>query len=208
MTRRSEPGRNSDGLRIAATSRSLGTARHAAARGSAEKAPPARPALAVRRASLGDLPTIVDLRLALLRENADHPVYGQLRGDARTRAFDVFGAQLRSPHEIMLLAESNGEVVGILRCVETLNSPLLEPERYCYVSSVYVRPSVRRTGVLKALLRRADQWCVERGLTEMRLHNVPGGSASAAWTAQGFSVMEEVRRRALNADGRGPSAQR
>ena len=197
MTRRSETGRNGDGLRVAATPRSLGSAHHAATRGNAEKGTPTRPSLTVRRASLTDLPTIVDLRLALLRENAGHPVYGQLRDDARARAFDVFGAQLRSPHEIMFLAESNGGVVGILRCVETLNSPLLDPERYCYVSSVYVQPAARRAGVLKALLRRADQWCAERGLTEMRLHNVPGESASAAWAAQGFAVMEEVRRRRL-----------
>lgn len=195
MTRRSEPARAGDALRAAATARSLGTARQAG-RATADK-PPTRVALSVRRASLADLPTIVDLRLALLRENADHPVYGQLRADARERAFDVFGAQLRSTHEVMFLAESNGTVVGILRCVETLNSPLLDPERYCYVSSVYVRPDSRRAGVLKALLRRADQWCGERGLTEMRLHNVPGGSASAAWTAEGFAVMEEVRRRPL-----------
>ena len=195
MTRRSEPGRTGDGLRAAATARSLGPVRQPG-RASADKTG-TRVTLTVRRASLADLSTIVDLRLALLRENADHPVYGQLRADARERAFEVFGAQLRSTHEVMFLAESNGTVVGILRCVETLNSPLLDPERYCYVSSVYVRPDARRAGVLKALLRRADQWCLERGLTEMRLHNVPGGSASAAWTAQGFAVMEEVRRRPL-----------
>jgi ribosomal protein S18 acetylase RimI-like enzyme len=153
-----------------------------------------RGALSVRRAALTDLPTVVDLRLALLRENADHPVYGQLRADARERAYDVFGAQLRSSQEVMFLAESGGAVVGMLRCVETLNSPLLHPDRYCYVSSVYVRPASRRAGVLKALLRRARDWCGERDLTEMRLHNVPGGSASAAWTAAGFAVIEEVRR--------------
>jgi GNAT superfamily N-acetyltransferase len=124
-------------------------------------------------------------------------VYGQLRADARERAYDVFGAQLRSPQEIMFLAETATGVVGILRCVETLNSPLLQPDRYCYVSSVYVRPGSRRTGILKALLQRADEWCSERGLTEMRLHNVPGGGASAAWTAAGFAVIEEVRRKRL-----------
>jgi len=154
-------------------------------------------AITVRRASVADLPTVVELRLALLRENSDHPVYGQLRADARDRAYEVFGAQLRSPHEIMFLAESDGEVVGILRCVDTLNSPLLHPERYCYVSSVYVRPRRRRIGVLKTLLRSAEHWCGERDLTEMRLHNVPGGSARAAWSAEGFAVIEEVRRKVL-----------
>ena len=151
----------------------------------------------VRRATVRDLPTVVDLRLALLRENGDHPVYGRLRADARERAYDVFGAQLRSPNEIMFLAEMDRTVVGILRCVETLNSPLLHPDRYCYISSVYVRPHARRGGVLKALLRRASEWCGDRGLTEMRLHNVPGGSAGAAWSASGFTVMEEVRRKML-----------
>jgi GNAT superfamily N-acetyltransferase len=170
------------------------TARHASATRGTQQ-PAASRQITVRRAALADLPTIVDLRLALLRENGDHPVYGRLRVDARERAYDVFGAQLRSSNEVMFLAEVGSAVVGILRCVETLNSPLLHPDRYCYVSSVYVRPSARRGGVLKALLRRAGEWCGDRGLSEMRLHNVPGGSAGAAWSASGFAVMEEVRRK-------------
>ena len=160
-----------------------------------------RSAIAIRRATLSDLPVIVDLRLALLRENESHPVYGRLRADARERAYDMFAAQLRSTQEVMFLAESAGEVVGIIRCVETLNSPLLHPDRYCYISSVYVRPRMRRVGVLTALLRHAESWCADRGLTEMRLHNVPGGSASAAWSAAGFTVVEEVRFKAKDASG-------
>jgi GNAT superfamily N-acetyltransferase len=170
----------------------------------ARQASPARVAeqptvrrVTVRRATIRDLPTVVDLRLSLLRENGDHPVYGRLRADARERAYYVFGAQLRSSNEVMFLAEVDRTVVGILRCVETLNSPLLHPDRYCYISSVYVRPGARRGGVLKALLRRAGEWCGDRGLTEMRLHNVPGGSAGAAWSASGFAVMEEVRQKVL-----------
>ena len=166
----------------------LGSTRRAEAAASRE-------AVLVRRATFADLPTIVDLRIALLRENPDHPVYGQLRADARERAFEIFGAQLRSSHEVMFLAERGGEVICILRCVDTPNSPLLDPARYCYVSSVYVRPKARRRGVLHTLLRRAYEWCAERGLSEMRLHNVPGGDASAAWSAAGFVVMEEVRRK-------------
>ena len=153
--------------------------------------------LRVRTATDADLPTIVEMRLALLRNHPDHPIYGRLRHDARERAYAVFGSQLRSPNEAMFLAERDGEVVGILRCVDTPNSPLLHPDKYCYVSSVYVRPAARRRGVLKALLQRARSWCTERGLSEMRLHNVPSGVASAAWQAEGFTVVEEVRLRHL-----------
>ena len=188
MTRRAETARDAGAATpLDGVSRSLGT------RGLTARQTAARPTIAVRHATLTDLPIIVELRLALLRENGDHPIYGRLREDARERAYEVFGAQLRSPHEVMFLAESVGDVAGILRCVETLNSPLLDPDRYCYVSSVYVRPPLRRRGVLKALLQHAEAWCAERGLTEMRLHNVPDSAASSAWAAVGFSVVEQVR---------------
>ncbi|HKW48784.1 MAG TPA: GNAT family N-acetyltransferase [Gemmatimonadaceae bacterium] len=192
MTRRGETGHDAGAsASVAGVSRSLGMSRGLARQATV------RPTIAVRSATLTDLPIIVELRLALLRENGDHPVYGRLRADARERAYEVFTAQLRSPHETMFLAESGGEVAGILRCVETFNSPLLHPDRYCYVSSVYVRPRARRSGVLKALVQRAESWCAERGLTEMRLHNVPAGAASAAWASAGFSVVEEVRHKLL-----------
>lgn len=156
---------------------------------------------AIRPASFADLPAIVELRLSLLKENGAHPIYGQLRPDARERGYALFGAQLRAAGETMLLAERDGAIVGILRCVDTPNSPLLLPERYCYVSSVYVRPSVRREGVLRALLARAEEWARARGLTEMRLHNVGNTAASAAWGALGFEVVEQVRRKPLPSSG-------
>jgi GNAT superfamily N-acetyltransferase len=152
---------------------------------------PAR--VTVREASLADLPTVAELRLALLREAADHPVYGRLRADADERAPEMFAIQLASASEATFLAERAGRVIGILRCVETHGSPLLHPPRYCYVSSVYVRPEHRRSGALRALFARAGAWCRGRGLHEMRLHNIPGGVAAAAWDALGFEVVEQVR---------------
>jgi ribosomal protein S18 acetylase RimI-like enzyme len=162
--------------------------------------PAKRSVVTVREAQLEDLSTVVELRLALLRENATHPIYGRLRRDAERRATELFAAQLQSADETVLLAERDGKTVGILRCVESLGSPLLQPARYCYISSVYVRPAERRRGVLQALMEHAAAWCVERGLDEMRLHNVPASDeASSAWTALGFEVVEHVRMRRLRA---------
>ena len=168
-----------------------------------------RAPITVREATLDDLDTVIELRLSLLRENAGHPVYGRLRRDVRERAHNLFAAQLEHPGETIFLAERAGESIGILRCVESTGSPLLVPVRYCYISSVYVRPSVRRAGVLRALFARATQWCLERGLDEMRLHNVPGTPASHAWSALGFEVVEEVRmRRVTPSDGGGTGERR
>jgi GNAT superfamily N-acetyltransferase len=156
-------------------------------------------AIRVREAVPRDLEAVVALRLALLREHPEHPVYGRLRADVTARARELFAAQLRSPMESIFLAESGGEVAGILRCVESIGSPLLEPARYAYVSSVYVRPELRRRGVLRALIRAAERWCRPRGLEQMRLHNVAGSAmAEAAWSSLGFAVVEQVRVRDLN----------
>lgn len=156
--------------------------------------------LSVRRARVEDLDTVVELRLALLREYGEHPLYGNLRPDARERAYELYRTQLTSPHETIFVAELEQRIVGLMRCVDMPSSPLLFPERYCYVSSVYVRPTVRRKGVLRALLAAADQWCEEQGIDEMRLHNSASAVvAERAWSALGFDLVEQVRRRTLHA---------
>lgn len=141
---------------------------------------------------------MVALRVALLREHPDHPIYGRLRTEIDRRARDLFSAQLRSTSETILLAELDDLVVGILRCVESIGSPLLEPARYAYVSSVYVRPEARRRGVMRALLAEAERWSRARGLDQMRLHNIAGSvTAERAWDALGFAIVEQVRLRHL-----------
>ncbi len=162
-------------------------------------APPDAPRrVTIRRAEPSDLATVVSLRLALLREYGDHPLYAELAPDVVDRAFDLYHAQIVSADERMFIAELRGEVVGILRAVDVRGSPLVRPERYCYVSSVYVVPSARRRGVMRALVRAAENWCDERGLGEMRLHNAASSRvAAAAWGALGFEVVEQVRRRTV-----------
>jgi ribosomal protein S18 acetylase RimI-like enzyme len=167
----------------------------------AERATPAVHETAVPRvrpATPRDLDAVVALRIALLREHPDHPIYGRLRTEIDRRARDLFAAQLRARTETILLAELAGEVVGILRCVESTGSPLLEPSHYAYVSSAYVRPEMRRRGVLRAMMAEVERWCVSRGLEQMRLHNVVGSvAAERAWDALGFGIVEQVRLRSL-----------
>ncbi len=156
--------------------------------------------ISVRRAQLDDLYAIVELRLAQLREYNDHPLYGNLRPDVEDRAHTLYRAQLTSTHDTIFVAEIDGRIVGVMRCVDTPSSPLFFPERYCYVSSVYVRPSERRKGVLRALLAAADRWCETNGIAEMRLHNSASAAvAEQAWSALGFEIVEHVRRRPLPA---------
>ena len=157
-----------------------------------------RPALQVRPATPADLSHVVALRMALLREHAGNPIYARLRPDATERARRMFAAQLTSTSERIFLAEERGAIIGIIRCVDSTGSPLLEPARYGYISSAYVRPESRRRGALRALVAAARGWCAERGLDEARLHSVSGDEGSnRAWSALGFEIVEHMRRSAL-----------
>jgi ribosomal protein S18 acetylase RimI-like enzyme len=150
--------------------------------------------LTVRPATMADLAVVVELRLALLREHSLNPIYRRLRADAPARASRLFAAQLRSSNEVIFLAESNGIPVGVLRCVASAGLPLLLPARHGYISSVYVVPTARRHGVLRALFTAAIGWCRARGLREARLHNaVENETANAVWDALGFQVVEHLR---------------
>lgn len=159
--------------------------------------------VSIRRATAADLAVVLELRLALLGEHADNPLYGRLRSDARQRAERLYASQLAASSEVTFLAELDGVVVGILRCLDAQGSPLLQPSRYGYIASVYVRPGARRRGALRALLSAAERWCEERGITELRLHNaVDSALANEVWETLGFEAVEVLRLRALRPRGR------
>jgi ribosomal protein S18 acetylase RimI-like enzyme len=154
--------------------------------------------ITIRNATHADLKIIVALRVALLREHSHNRIYSRLRADAEQRAAKLFAAQLASPNVVIFLAELDGETVGILRCIHSTGSPLLEPAQYGYISSVYVLPKARERGVLRTLMAAADGWCRDRGLDEMRLHNAADNPlANAAWESLGFEVVELLRVRSL-----------
>ncbi len=153
----------------------------------------------IRQATPADLESVLALRMALLREYPEHRIYGRLRPNAEQLARPIFAAQLESGNEATFLAEIEHQPIGVLRTVEAAASPFLVPDRYCYVSSVYVRPDHRRHGVLRELLARAQTWCQQRGLGEMRLHSVgTRETATAVWDALGFEVVEQVRVRKVD----------
>ena len=158
--------------------------------------------VAIRRATPADLAVVLELRLALLGEHAGNRLYGRLRRDARQRAERLYAVQLAASTEVIFLAEIDGAVVGILRCLDAQSSPLLHPSHYGYIASVYVRPEARRHGALRALLGAAERWCEERNITELRLHNaIDSALANDVWEALGFEAVEVLRMRALRPDG-------
>ncbi|MGI9078310.1 MAG: GNAT family N-acetyltransferase [Gemmatimonadaceae bacterium] len=162
------------------------------------KPPERKRGITVRCATEADLAIVTELRLALLREHSSDVIYGRVRPNVNASARRLYRAQLGSRDEVTFLARRGSRTLGILRCVHSRGYPLLLPPEYGYVSSVYVIPEARRSGVLKILLRQAEKWCRDRGLTEMRLHSGSDNALSnATWDALGFTIVEHLRMRPL-----------
>ncbi len=156
-------------------------------------------AITVRAATAADLDAVTELRLALLSEHRANPLYARPRTALRTRARHLFARQLASTREVTLLAFQDDAPVAVLRCVDSEGYPLMHPARYGYLTSAYVRPSLRRAGILRQMLEVAVDWCRGRGLTQLRLHSVAhAADANGAWETLGFEIAEHLRVRSIS----------
>lgn len=150
-----------------------------------------RAGVVVRRATVKDLPAIVGLRMALLREEARNPLFAHPHPDATRRAARLTRAELTARDQVLLLAMRDHGVVGMLRCRAVRRTPLVADARQAVVTTVFVTPSQRRSGVLRALLGAADRWCRQQRLSGMRLQCALNNDVGRrAWESLGFKAAE------------------
>jgi ribosomal protein S18 acetylase RimI-like enzyme len=147
----------------------------------------------IRRAAPADVDALVALRVALRREERS-----SLR-ESPERIRQLTLRQLRGGSQVFFLAESDGDVVGILRCAlqpqATIDS---EGPRAALLTTAYVAPAYRRRRIMRRLVEAAEQWSAERGVRELRLRNAHrNAAANATWEALGFPVSQVVRCRPL-----------
>ncbi len=165
------------------------------------------PRVVVRRAQAGDLDAVVAMRSALLEASRHNPAHQRLLPRFHDVARRLVASQLADKRCLTLIAVLGTEPIGMLRCMLSAATPLYNPPRHGYLSSVYVKPAHRRRGVLSALMRHADRWCVGQGATHMNLHcGVENRTGNAVWKALGFEAAELLRVRKI--PRRGTSAKR
>jgi GNAT superfamily N-acetyltransferase len=145
----------------------------------------------VRRATSRDLEAIVALRLALLAEEAGNPLFAHPHPDATRRALRLTRGELAAKGQVLFVGTRGGEVVGMLRCRAVRRTPLVADSRQAIVTTVFVVPAARRSGVLRALLGAADRWCRRHRLSGMRLQcALANQTGRRAWESLGFRPAE------------------
>ena len=170
-------------------------------RRSTRAAKPVRAPVLVRRATLRDLDAVAELRIALLREESGNPLFAHPRLDAVRQALQLTRRQLTTPGQVLLVAIRNGDAVGMLRCREVRRTALVQGSRQALVTTAYVLPTARRSGVLRELLAAADRWCRQRRLSGMRLQcALTNRIGRRAWESLGFGPAALVYLRTVPRD--------
>ncbi len=86
----------------------------------------------------------------------------------------------------VFVAEEEGELIGQIMGALRDPYPVFEPGRYGYVTDIVVDPTLRRSGVGRALFEALKTWFCERGISHLELqvaHNNP--VSQAFWRAVG-----------------------
>jgi GNAT superfamily N-acetyltransferase len=110
-------------------------------------------------------------------------LHGALLEERREFWREQFSAN--RPHQLLAVAESQAEVVGVTCAFSAI--PITHGE--CCVDQLYVLPSHKRKGVGRRLIAAAAAWCEERGSTRLVLSVIEGNTdAVKFYTALGGSA--------------------
>lgn len=95
------------------------------------------------------------------------------------------------------LVEDGGRPMGMvwLMLIDKLPNPLAEPERYGYVSSLYLKPEVRGHGVGSELLATCLKSCESHGCDAVFLW--PTARSRSLYLRHGFAVREDLLERRI-----------
>ena len=162
----------------------------------------------VRRAAAGD----GDAVRGLLREVADFHLAviarlfrlsaAAVERDEALFAGRSFAQILEGPDAVLLVAEADGGVVGVLLAMfeRPPASPPQEARRHLHVLSLSVRAEWRRVGAGRALMQAAHARARAAGATDVELHVWEFNRAALAfYDALGYETIE--RRMRLSLDG-------
>jgi ribosomal protein S18 acetylase RimI-like enzyme len=152
----------------------------------------------VRRAAEGDLAAVVDLWLAITRHHqAADPLF-TLRSGARGEVERLMRATWRDSDAAMFVWEDRGIVSGL--CIVRIDRapPILEEARRAEITDLGVDAERRRRGAGAALVRRALEWVVERGVGRVEVRVASRNpEGQAFWRAQGFGDLMDVLQKRL-----------
>lgn len=156
----------------------------------------------IRRATSGDVATLLDLYRVLDDEHRRH--HPELYATEHTRSAAWVERALADARTGVFVAEAVADgtdtVAGFARVLEvqTPEGGVLASRRFGLVDDLAVAPGARRAGVAGELLRATEEWARERGLPALEV-TVWAFNAAARelYAKHGFSPLRHYLRKPL-----------
>lgn len=146
----------------------------------------------IRKANLNDLPALLLFEQGVI--SVERPFDPTLKGDPNNY-YDI-EAMIAAPAIELVVAESNGELLGCGYARIEQSQAFLQHTQHAYLGFMYVEPAHRGKGINKMIIEVLEQWSRSLGITEMRLEVYIGNTpAIHAYEKAGFGKhMIEMRK--------------
>lgn len=139
--------------------------------------------LTIRRAIFEDIPTLLHFEQGVI--STERPFDETLKKE-ETRYYNI-PEMIAAPHIELLVAETDGKLVGSGYARIENAKPYLQHRQHAYLGFMYVEPAYRGQGINKAIISALEKWSLAQGITECRLDvYYENNSAIKAYEKAGF----------------------
>ncbi|MBN1866150.1 GNAT family N-acetyltransferase [Candidatus Sumerlaeota bacterium] len=146
----------------------------------------------IRRAVEADLPRLVELWLAMMREHCDFEPRLRLTPTAGPTYQSYLHLHCRNPRSRVVLAETEDRAIGFCCAYVCQNLPMFEPQEFGYVSDLCVVSEERGRGLGTRILDDVRDWFKGQGVECVQLQVYDSNEKGRRfWAAKGFAPFLE-----------------
>lgn len=141
--------------------------------------------ITIRKAVMSDLDVLLGFEQAVVE--AERPFDPTLKSEGAFY-YDI-EKLISAPHIEMLVAESDGDIIGSGYAHIKKSDPYLRHAEHSYLGFMYVVPEYRRKGVNRMIVDALLRWSFEQNVREIRLEVYAGNTAAVrAYEKAGFTA--------------------
>jgi ribosomal protein S18 acetylase RimI-like enzyme len=141
----------------------------------------------LRRATADDVDALVELWLELTDFHVALDSYYTRKPDATGLMRDYFAKQIEVETAVVIVAETDGRVVGYLMAEPSTRPPVFEGNSALMISDTCVKPDHRRLGIGKAMVDELISIARNRSIDRVEVGYSARNEVSIAfWTKIGF----------------------
>ncbi|MFH1426855.1 MAG: GNAT family N-acetyltransferase [Candidatus Kerfeldbacteria bacterium] len=155
-----------------------------------------QPIYTIRKAKLSDAGATANFAYALSKQHQayDKKLY-KLARDARKRFFEYHRNCIHAPNKIMLVAESNGTLVGYAIASIRKRPPVYTVKFNGHLDAVYIEKKWRRKGIASAFMKELLPWYKKKGVNTITLMvDVDNMIGMKVWDAIGYEPYLQLRK--------------